>query len=173
MGFFDFFRKKKQNDVIISTSDALRNLRKGDVVEIEGETWEVVGIAEYRYRGSVELEWEIRSARRSGFLSVEEGKIYFWEEIDLKSIEPNLLTYYRRYRHPPEFVTHGGVRYDLKFSGKALYKKGSESYPVEIWEFMDENRNMIDVEIWDEYEIETFKGRELKEWEIEGIFKRK
>jgi hypothetical protein len=31
---------------------------------------------------------------------------------------------------------------------------------------------MIEVEIWDEYEIETYKGRQLKEWEIEGVFKR-
>ncbi len=170
MGFFDIFKRKKEEESVVGSP--LESLRKGDIVELDGETWEVVDVAEYRYSGSVEKEWEIRSARRKGFLSVEDGKIYFFEEIEIHAIKPNLISYYRRHREPPDEVTLGDKAYRLKFAGKAVYKKGSEKYPVEVWEFISEDGEMIDVEIWDEYEIEAFKGRELKEWEIEGIFKR-
>ena len=169
MGFLDFFKRKKKED---ESLNPLENLKKGDIVEFDGETWEVVGVAEYRYKGSVEKEWEVRSARRKGFLSYEEGKIYFFEEIDLNSIEPNIVSHYRRCKEPPETVRVGNKEFKLKFAGKAVYRKGSESYPVEVWEFISDDGEMIDVEIWDEYEIEASKGRELKEWEIEGIFRR-
>jgi len=170
MGFLDIFRRKKKSDEdVIGTP--LERLKKGDIVELDGETWEVVDVAEYRFSGSVEKEWEIRSAKRRGFLSVEEGKIYFFEEIDVTSIKPNILSHYRKHREPPEEIEHEGKVYRLKFAGNALYKKGSERYPVLIWEFVSDDKEMMDIEIWDDYEIETFKGRELKEWEIEGIFR--
>jgi len=171
MGIFDIFKRKRKEEED-TLGNPLENLKKGDIVELEGETWEVVDVAEYRYKGSVEREWEIRSARRRGFLSVEEGKIYFFEEVDINSIKPNLLSHYRRYREPPDEIEHDGKVYRLKFAGRAVYRKGSESWPVEVWEFISDDREMIDVEVWDAYEIETFKGRELKEWEIEGIFRR-
>jgi len=161
MGFLDFFKRKEKEESL----NPLENLKKGDIVEFDGETWEVVDVAEYKYKGSVEKEWEIRSARRRGFLSYEEGKIYFFEEIDLNSIE--LV----RSKKPPETIKVDDKEFKLKFAGKAVYKKGSESYPVEIWEFVSDGE-IIEIEIWDEYEIEAFRGREIKEWEIEGIFKR-
>jgi hypothetical protein len=173
MGFFDFlrrsFKKEEQHEVL---ENPLERLKKGDIVELDGETWEVVGVAIYKHKGSVEKEWEIRSAKRSGFLSVEDGKIYFFEEIELESIKPDLITHYRRFREPPEEISFGNKVYRLKYAGRAMYEKGFERYPVEIWEFVSQDGEMIDVEIWDEYEIETYKGRQLKEWEIEGVFKR-
>ncbi len=175
MVFFDVFKKvlKKEEKLPNVLENPLESLKKGDIVELDGETWEVIGIAVYKYKGSVEKEWEIRSAKRSGFLSVEDGKIYFFEEIELESIKPNLIKYYRRFREPPEEVEFSGKVYRLKYAGKATYERSSERYPVEIWEFISQDGEIIDVEIWDEYEIETYKGRQLKEWEIEGVFKRK
>ena len=167
MKFPNFFKKKKEKDVVLNP---LESLKKGDIVEFDGETWEVVDVAEYKYKGSVEREWEVRSARRRGFLSYEDGKIYFFEELDLKSIEP--IIHYRKRKEPPETIRVGNKEFKLKFAGKAVYRKGSESYPVEIWEFVSDDGELIEFEIWDEYEIETSKGREIKEWEIEGIFKR-
>jgi len=175
MGFFDLFKgvfKKEKEEAHEIFENPLEKLKKGDIVELDGETWEVVGVATYKYKGSVEKEWEIKSARRKGFLSKEDDKIYFFEEIDLEAIKPNLMKHYKKYKEPPEEVEYDGKIYRLKFAGKATYVKGFERYPVEIWEFKSQDGEMIDVEIWDEYEIEAYKGRELKEWEIEGVFNR-
>ncbi len=170
MGLFDFFRRKKRDEDVIGSP--LERLKEGDIVELDGETWEVTGVAIYRYKGSVEKEWEIRSAKRSGFLSVEDGKIYFFEEMDTAAINPNPLSHRRRFREPPEEVVVGGKVYRLKYAGIATYEKGRESYPVEIWEFASDDGEMIEVEIYDDYEIEAYKGRQLEEWEIEGVFSR-
>jgi hypothetical protein len=173
MGIFDIFKRAlKKEEQLEVLENPLERLKKGDIVELDGETWEVVGVAIYKHKGSVEKEWEIRSAKRSGFLSVEDDKIYFFEEIELDSIKPNLIAHYRRFREPLEEVSFGGKVYKLKSAGRAMYEKGFEKYPVEIWEFVSQDGEMIEAEIWDEYEIETYKGRQLKEWEIEGIFKR-
>lgn len=175
MGFLEkikkLFSKEKEEEVEI-LGNPLEKLKKGDIVELEGETWEVKDIAIYDYGASKEKEWEIVSPSRKGFLSLEEGKIYFFEEIDPEEVEPDPGEHYRRYRKPPERITYKGKEYKLKFSGKAKYIKGLESYPVIVWEFKSNDGEMIDIEIWNEYDIEASKGRELKEWEIESVLPR-
>ncbi|HIP42557.1 MAG TPA: DUF4178 domain-containing protein [Aquifex aeolicus] len=176
MNPFSFFKKifkgEEHKEEVDLLQIPLEKLKKGDIIELEGESWEVVDIALYDYGASKEKEWEIRSAKNRGFLSLEEGKIYFFLEIDSENIQPNPQEHYRKYKNPPEEITVGGKKFKLKYAGKAKYVKNLESYPVIIWEFKNEDGEMIDVEIWDEYEVEVFKGRELKEWEIESILPR-
>jgi len=167
--FLSRFKKEKEEEIL---GTPLERLKKGDILELEGKTWEVTDVALYDYGSTKEREWEIRSADERGFLSLEEGKIYLFREIDPSSLKPEPGKYYREKGKPPEYVEYEGKKYNLKYAGKAKYVKGGESYPVVVWEFMNEEGEMIDVEIWDEYETEAFKGRELKEWEIEGVFPR-
>lgn len=176
MGFFEklkkLFSKEEEREEEILLSNPLERLKRGDILEIDGETWEVTDVAMYDYGASKEKEWEIRSPSRRGFLSLEEGKIYLFEEIDPEDLEPDPGKHYREYRKPPEYITYKGKRYKLKYAGKAKYVKNLESYPVTIWEFKSEDGEIIDVEIWDDYEVEAYKGRELQEWEIESILPR-
>lgn len=175
MGFLDKFRKlfkKEEEENIELLGNPLERLKKGDIVELDGETWEVVGVALYDYGASKEKEWELRSATRKGFLSMEEGKIYFFEEIDPEEIKPEPGEHYRNNKRPPSAVIYKGKEYKLKYAGEAKYVKGLESVPVTIWEFKSEDGEIIDVEIWDDYDVEAFKGRELREWEIESVLPR-
>ncbi len=176
MGFIErlknLFKREEEKKDIELLGNPLERLKKGDIVELEGETWEVKDVALYDYGATKEKEWEIVSANRRGFLSMEEGKIYFFTEIDPEDIHPDVGKHYRDFGKPPEEITYKGKRYKLRYAGKAKYRKNLESYPVLIWEFKSEDGEIIDVEIWDDYEIEAFKGRELKEWEIEGVFPR-
>ncbi|NPA32684.1 MAG: DUF4178 domain-containing protein [Aquificae bacterium] len=158
------FKKERKKD------DPLEALKEGDIVELDGESWEVVGTAVYDWGSTKEKEWELRSPTKRGFLSKEEGKIYFFTEIDPSRIEPDPLSHYRRHKKPPEEIVYEGKRYRLSFAGRALYKKGDESYPVTVWEFKNEEGEIIDVEIWGDYEAEAYKGRELQEWEIFSVF---
>jgi len=176
MGFLDkikkLFSKDEEKEEELVLSNPLEKLKKGDILEIDGETWEVTDVALYDYGASKEKEWEIKSASRRGFLSLEEGKIYFFEEIDPEDIEPEPGEYYRNYKEPPQYVTYKGKKYKLKYAGKARYVKNLESYPVTMWEFRGDDGEIIDVEIWDDYEVEAYKGKELREWEIENILPR-
>ena len=175
MGFLDKFKKlfkREEEENIELLGNPLERLKKGDIVELDGETWEVVGVALYDYGASKEKEWELRSATRKGFLSMEEGKIYFFEEIDPEEIKPEPGEHYRNNKRPPSAVIYKGKEYKLKYAGKAKYVKGLESVPVTIWEFKSEDGEIIDVEIWDDYDVEAFKGRELREWEIESVLPR-
>ncbi|NPB08075.1 MAG: DUF4178 domain-containing protein, partial [Aquificae bacterium] len=76
---FPRFGKKEEEELL---GNPLERLKKGDILDLEGKSWEVVDTALYDYGASKEKEWEIRSADERGFLSLEEGKIYFFREID-------------------------------------------------------------------------------------------
>ena len=90
MGLFDLFKKKKKTYEEPLVGFDLDRLKKGDIIEIDGETWEVVGYGYYDYGdGEIEKDWELMSASRKAFLNKEEDELYFFVQDDVSKLYPN------------------------------------------------------------------------------------
>jgi len=169
MGLFDFFKKRKKEDVNIDFS--LKNLKVGAVFDFDGETWEVESIGEYDYGGSVEKEWKIKSATKEGFLSSDGEHIYFFVKTTLDDFKPEPISYLKSHNDFPQEVEYKNKKYILKYSASAYYIKTFERAPVIIWDF-ERNGEILEVLQWGEEEFEIFLGREVQEWEIDSILLR-
>ncbi len=173
MGLFDFFKKKKkrpsyEEEPLVGGS--LERLKKGDIVELDGESWEVKDMGYYDYDGEIEKDWELESATKRGFLNKEDNNIYFFVEDDLEKVHPSLITYLKNHDDLPSEIEFGGEKFFISFSGAAYYVKGNNRSPVVLWDFKNKEGKIVEILQWGEEDFEVFVGRKLQEWEIEEIF---
>ncbi|GEM_PF-1798808 len=175
MGFLDkifsFFKKKeKKEETVIGYS--IDELEKGDIVEIAGETWEVIEKGYYDYGEWKEKSFRIRSSRSEGFLSKDEEGIYFFTEDDIRNLSLDPISYLKKEEDLPEEISFKGRPFRLKFSAGAYYVTEKGSSPVIVWDFEDTEGNLLEILQWSDEDFEVLSGRRLEEWEIENVLRR-
>ncbi len=169
MGLFDFFKKKKNQDQVDLIGHSLDGLKKGGIVELDGESWEVVDIGYYDYGDEKEWDWKLVSPTREGFLNKDEDGIYFFKREDLKKLSIDPIEYLKTHEDLPSEIKFDNKLYDLEYSGAAYYVKDGNRSPVVIWDFEDDNGNILEILQWADEDFELFLGRRLQEWEIEDV----
>ncbi len=173
MGLFDFFKRKKENqkyaeEPLVGVS--LDNLKKGDIIEIDGESWEVIGVGYYDYGGEIEKDWELLSSKGKAFLNKEDDSIYFFVKDNPNKVSPPLISYLKEHEDFPPEISFDGEKFSISFSGSAYYVKDNTKAPVIIWDFENKEGKIVEILQWGEEDFEVYVGRKLKEWEIEEIF---
>ncbi len=172
MGLFDFFKKKEEKKESPSLGFDLSQLKPGDILEMEGDSWEVVDRGYYDYGDEREWDWKIASSTKEGFLNQDEEGIYlFWRE-DIKKVFPHPPSYLKENEDLPYTIKFDTRSFELEFSGAAYYVKGEERSPVIIWDYADEEGNILEILQWGDDDFEVFLGRKIEEWEIEDVFKK-
>ncbi len=173
MGLFDFFKKKQEpKEETPTIGFSLESLSVGDILDMDGESWEVVDKGYYDYGDEIEWDWKIKSPSREGFLNKDEEGIYlFWRE-EIHKISPYPPSYLKEHEDLPYEIKFDNIPYNLEYSGAAYYVKGDNRSPVIIWDYENEKENILEILQWGDDDFEVFGGRRLEEWEIEDILKK-
>lgn len=175
MGLLDFFKslkKHKEQDIEL-VGHSLENLNIGSVIELDGESWEVKSKGYYDYGDEKEWDYKIQSPTREGYLNKDEEGIYFFVRGDLNKLSINLFDFLKTHDDLPSQILFDGKPYTLKFSGAAYYCVENKRTPVVIWDFEDNEGNILEILQWSDQDFEVFLGRSLQEWEIEDVFSKK
>ncbi len=172
MGIFDFFKKKKEKPDIQLVGHSLENLKIGDVIELDGEVWEVKSRGYYDYGDDREWDFKICSPTREGFLNKDEDGLYFFVKDDLKKLSLDLISYLKSHDDLPSDIIFDNKKYKLVFSSAAYYVKEGHRSPVIIWDFESEDGKLLEILQWGDEDFEIYSGRRLEEWEIENVFSR-
>lgn len=166
MGIF-----KRIKDVLRSNSNNkpkdqvdLFSLQPGDIINIEGDDYEVEGAMFMNDEGWKWIEYKLKEGRSTYWLSVErddELEIILCREVvtDIKEA--------------PGELEYEGIRYLLDEGSDAVVERvvGNISVPVgkwvEYWDYYDEEEEKaFFIEKWDG-EIETSTGRYIEDYNIE------
>jgi hypothetical protein len=173
MGLFDFFKKKKKQDDVDVVGHSLDDVGIGGIIELDGESWEVVDKGYYDYGGEKELDLKIQSPTREGFLNKDEEGIYFFVRENMKKLSLNPIEFLKTHDDLPSEIEFDNSLYRLQYSSAAYYVKGNNRSPVVIWDFEDTEGNILEILQWGDEEFEIFSGRRLEEWEIEDVLSKK
>lgn len=166
MGIFDRIKKivnaeKKQE---FKPKTDLFSLKQGDMVNIEGEDYEVQGAMYIDCDGWKWTEYKLKEGRATYWLSVE-------KDDDLELILCKKVI--RDSDDIPKKLIHDGIKYYLDENGAAIVEgvAGDMSVPrgkrVEYWDYYDEKEEKaFFIEKWDG-EIEASMGRYIEEYNVE------
>lgn len=171
MGIFDLFKKKKREEVEL-VGHSLEKLSIGDIIELDGETWEVKAKGYYDYGHEKEWDFKITSPTREGFLNKDEDRLYFFIKDDLKKLSLDIITYLKNHDDLPNQLIFDDKPYKLVYSSAAYYVKDGHRSPVVMWDFESEDGKLLEVLQWGDEDFEIYVGRTLEEWEIEDVFSR-
>ncbi len=167
MGIF-----KRIKDVIRSNGENggsgnkvdLFSLKQGDIVNIEGDDYEVAGAMFMNDEGWKWVEYKLKEGRSTYWMSVEKD-----DELEIvlcKEVVTDI-------KEAPGELEHEGIKYLLDEGSDAVVEKvrGSISVPagkwVEYWDYYDEDEEKaFFIEKWDG-EIETSTGRYIEDYNIE------
>ncbi|MGO1058250.1 DUF4178 domain-containing protein [Planococcus sp. FY231025] len=163
MGFFNrlFGGTDKQAPEVEKRT--LRNLRVKDFVTYDLADYEVVGKIHYNDSGYTWDAYQLASAGKSKWLSVEmddELEVGIYEKIRIPGLEPGAKQ-----------IEHDGKTYYLEEQGQAYVTSQGRSENIngaemDYFEYLDESgETFLSVEVWGS-EVEVSKGYSIEEYEI-------
>lgn len=165
MGFLSrlFSGAEKDKETPAVEKRTLRNLRVKDFVAYDLMDYEVVGKIHYDDSGYTWDAYQLVSAGKSIWLSVEmddELEVGIYEKIRIPRLEPG-----------KKEISHDGKTYFLEEQGRARVTSLGRSENVNgaemaYYEYVDEaGESFLSVEVWGG-EVEVSKGYEIEEYEI-------
>lgn len=168
MGIFNRIKniiRANQNDK--DPQEHSRNIftiQVGDILNIGLTDYEVEGIIRLNDHGWKWVEYKLKDANRTVWLSVEED-----DEVEVSLCEEVVATI----QDPPKTLEYKGIKYYMQegsdaivedYQGKINLTKGE---PVDYFEYSDEDEeHILSIEIWNG-EIEMSVGTWIEEYEIE------
>lgn len=167
MGIF----KRIKNVIKANTSDNSRgkkidlfSLKPSDIVNIEGDDYEVEGAMFMNDEGWKWVEYKLKEGRSTYWMSVEQD-----DELEIVLCKKAVVDI----PSPPKKLEYGGITYYLDEASNAQVEKtiGNMSVPVgkwvDYWDYYDkEEENAFFIEKWDG-DIETSVGRYIEEYNVE------
>jgi len=176
MGWNDFFKKKKTDDVDPINDLTLGNLRVGSYVDWDMKTWEVTAYNQYEWGGGdVTREWQLRSSDETVYLEQETDDDVFWSlnrKISFNRLGPDLRNHMAKNENPPDELEFKGGQYFLEHSsGGRFFKDGTgEGRELIKWEYEDDSgKNYLTIEQWGEETFEASIGHEVEEYQFSNI----
>ena len=119
----------KQDDEVYQDY-TLSTMKKGDLVDFDLKTWQVIGYNTYDYDGFVTWEWELSCSDDVRFLEAaeEDGRIeWTWtRRIDLQQIEEDVAGKIIETDDPPPKVCYEGRHYEAVESSAGLQRRGGD-----------------------------------------------
>jgi len=178
MGFFDKFKKKKEEDPDIDIT--LPKLKVGYMVDYDLKTWEVSEYNKYDWGDHVySYEWELKSGNELFYLEQDddedETEWMLVQKVPFRSIDPGLGKYIQEHDDPPEELTYNGVQYYLEDNGGGYFCRGGGKEGAEFlyWDYIDKSEELIiSLEQWSEERFEASVGKYVEEYEFTNILPR-
>lgn len=140
------------------------SLKQGDIVNVEGDDYEIEGAMHMDDEGWKWIEYKLKAGHKTYWLSVEQD-----DELEIILCQKIVVDI----DGAPKKIEHDGVKYYLDESSDAVVKKseGRMSVPegkwVEYWDYYDKDEEQaFFIEKWDG-EIETSIGRYIEEYNVE------
>lgn len=166
MGFFDRIKNilsSEKSDEFKPKTD-LFSLRPGDIVNIEGDDYEVQGAMYMNDEGWKWVEYKLKEGLSTYWLSVEKD-----DDIEIILCKKVITDF----ESAPKKLVYEDVEYFLDESSDAVVERvvGDISVPqgkwVDYWDYYDEEEEKaFFIEKWDG-EIETSVGRYIEEYNVE------
>lgn len=178
MGFFDRFKKKKEEPAQIDPLHDLRldKMKVGYLVDYNTKTWEVVGYNLYEFGPRDEAEeWSLRADGALCFLERYEDDEVEWsfcKKIRIASIDENVSKHIQQFDEPPRKITYQGTQYTLDEEDGGRYLEGGRPPGQEFlaWTFIDdEEEQFVTIEQWGENDFEAAAGFYVEEYEFTNI----
>ncbi|GAA0178339.1 hypothetical protein SH2C18_14100 [Clostridium sediminicola] len=169
MGFIDRIKKISRANKTAKmeqqdNSITVLNMRIGDIISIEEVDYEVQAILTFNDHGWKWIEYKIKDARKTYWLSVEQDddiEISLYEEVVAITTEAP-RTY--EYKGITYYMQEGSDAIVERVQGKINVVKGEE---VDYYEYADEDgEHLLSIEIWNG-EVEMSVGRPIEDFNIE------
>ncbi|MFA8344304.1 MAG: DUF4178 domain-containing protein [Rhodothermaceae bacterium] len=178
MGLFDFLKKKDETPSYDPTNLKITDLNKGFVFEYDLQNWLVEEAYEYDWGDNCySREFKISDGSKKLFLSVEDDDELFLsisQKIKIRSIDANLPEIIDKDERPPGKIEYNGIEFFLDQESAGYFKNlndaDSEGEQVVTWEYYDEEEKyVLSLEQWGEFDFEASFGKVINEIEISGI----
>jgi len=176
MGFKDFFKKKKTEDIDPLKDLTLVNPRVGSYVDWDMNTWEVTAYNRYDWgSGDVTREWQLTSSDETIYLEQETDDDVFWSisrKVSFNRLGADIRNHILENENPPDEIEFKGTRYYLENSaGGRFFKDGTGTGSDLIkWEYEDDSvKKYLSIEQWGEESFEASVGKEVEEYQFSNI----
>ncbi len=176
MGFFDRFKKNKENDFDPLHDLQLADLKVGYMVDYDLNTYKVTGYNTYDFGdGYTVEEWELTGADDKLYLELYDDDGQEWSvsrKLNINAIDGNIKKHIMENDDPPEQITYKGKTYYLDESVAGFMYEGGGTSKQEMiaWTFVDEQEeNFITIEQWGEEDFDASLGLYVEEYQFTNI----
>lgn len=177
MGIFDFFKKKKEEQVY-SADLKISDLKKGDMIDYFMKSWSVEEVTEYDWGNNIfSREYKLNAGDDIIYVELDEEEddlVSISRDEKLSKIDKTLKTQIIENDTPPKVLTYKNKKYI--FSEENIgecYEVGSDDVSQLVnWTFADEDEELfISIDRWDETDIEASVGEYAKIIEFSNIIR--
>ena len=164
----------RQDDEVYQ-EHTLSTMEKGDLVDFDLKTWQVIGYNTYDYDGFITREWELRCADDVRFLEAAEddGRVeWTWtRSIDLQQIEEDVSGTIIEKDDPPPDVSFEGRRYEAVESSAGLQRRGGDERAREFvsWNYESKEGRLLFILQWGERDFAAYEGACVEEYQFTDI----
>jgi hypothetical protein len=174
---FDFFKKKKKDEVPQLEDLVLSKLRPGYLVERDLKVYTVTSQNRYEWEeGGVTDEWELQQGEEVWFLErVEDDGYAEWslcQKLSIDEIEGDIAQHIIENEDPPEKVVCRGTTYHFECDDIGRFYRGNatEEMHFVVWDFEDEaGKNYLTIEQWGESKFDITLGFPVEEYQFTNI----
>lgn len=164
----------RQDDEVYQ-EHTLSTMEKGDLVDFDLKTWQVMGYNTYDYDGFITREWELRCADDVRFLEAAEddGRVeWTWtRSIDLQQIEEDVSGTIIEKDDPPPNVSFEGRHYEAVESSAGLQRRGGDERAREFvsWSYESKEGRLLFILQWGERDFAAYEGACVEEYQFTDI----